>query len=357
MPQSAGFVLARQGTCVPDAVRSATWVTGGDALLQFGIRAVPVGIAAVLLALVLKWAGTQPGRADSAAPDAAVSVFGTIHADIFRFRVPLGSGRPADRVQVASLEPQAAFAALASRFELASGTSVVPCRESDGDCPASFDDRFTSAMPVRAVAIRMRAGRDADTPDAEAPRSITFRVRARKLDALPGDDGHTAVYDITAHMVYLPGGRTLEAHSGLGGLRDNPRHVRLKMRGPTPPNVYNLTMRERIFHGVRALRLNPVDNSRMHGRDGILAHSYMLGPEGQSNGCVVFRNYSEFLEAYRKGEVTRIVVVDRLDGPRGRLAAGELPQPVRELMKATDPTRQYADAGPAGGPPSAQDTP
>jgi hypothetical protein len=303
------------------------------------------------LALVLKWAGTQPDRADTEAPEAAVSVFGTIHADIFRFRVPVGSRRPADRVQVASLGPQAAFAAFASRFEVATNTSVMPCRDGVDDCPASFDDRFTSAMPVRAVAIRMRA------QEAEAPRSVAFRAPARKADALPGDDGHTAIYDITAHVVYLPGGRTLEAHSGLGGLRDNPRHVRLKMRGATPPNVYNLTMRERIFHGVRALRLNPVDNGRMHGRDGILAHSYMLGADGQSNGCVVFRNYPEFLEAYRKGEVTRIVVVDRLDSPPGRLAAGELPEPVRALMKATDPTRQYADAGSAGGPHTPQDTP
>src|SRR5262249_33865778 len=160
--------------------------------------------------------------------------------------------------------------------------------------------------------MRSPSGRDLDDQEAAAARSIGFIASARKEAPLPGDDGRTAIYDITARTVYLPGGRRLEAHSGLGGMRGNPRHVRVRMRGATPPNVYNLTMRERIFHGVRALRLNPVDNARMHGRDGILAHSYMLGPVGQSNGCVVFRNYPEFLEAYRKGEVTRIVVVDRL---------------------------------------------
>ena len=32
------------------------------------------------------------------------------------------------------------------------------------------------------------------------------------------DDGRTAIYDITAHTVYLRGGRRLEAHSGLGRL-------------------------------------------------------------------------------------------------------------------------------------------
>ena len=50
----------------------------------------------------------------------------------------------------------------------------------------------------------------------------------------------------------------------------------------------------------------------MYGRDGILAHSYMLGPSGQSNGCVSFRNYPAFLRAYMKGQVERMVVVSRL---------------------------------------------
>jgi hypothetical protein len=57
------------------------------------------------------------------------------------------------------------------------------------------------------------------------------------------------------------------------------------MQGATPPNVYKLTLREQLFHEVRAIRLNPVDGNRMYGRAGILAHSYMLGPNGQSNGC------------------------------------------------------------------------
>ena len=140
------------------------------------------------------------------------------------------------------------------------------------------------------------------------------------------DDGRTAIYDITARVVYLPGGRRLEAHSGLGDFMDNPRHVHLRMRGATPPNVYNLTLREQLFHGVRAIRLNPVDRSRMYGRDGILAHTYMLGANGQSNGCVSFSNYPEFLNAYLRGEVTRLAVVERLESPPGRLAAGQLPE-------------------------------
>ena len=50
----------------------------------------------------------------------------------------------------------------------------------------------------------------------------------------------------------------------------------------------------------------------MFGRDGMLAHTYMLGPNGQSNGCVSFRNYDKFLQAFLKGEVDRMVVVPKL---------------------------------------------
>jgi len=126
-------------------------------------------------------------------------------------------------------------------------------------------------------------------------------------------DHRTAVYDIEGRTVYMPNGRRLEAHSGLGEMMDDPRYIHAKNRGPTPPNVYALTMRESLFHGVRAIRLTPVDETKMFGRDGMLAHTYMLGPNGQSNGCVSFKNYDAFLQAFLDGEVNRMVVVSRLD--------------------------------------------
>ena len=90
----------------------------------------------------------------------------------------------------------------------------------------------------------------------------------------------------------MPNGERLEAHSGLGDKLDDPRFVHVRMRGATPPGTYDLTERERLFHGVRALRLNPVGGSAaIHGRNGLLAHTYMLGPNGDSNGCVSFKNY------------------------------------------------------------------
>jgi len=127
-------------------------------------------------------------------------------------------------------------------------------------------------------------------------------------------DNHTAVYDIESHVVYLPNGERMEAHSGLGEWIDDPGHVNAKMHGATPPNVYNLTMREGLFHGVEALRLTPVGDNSMYGRDGILAHPYMLGASGQSFGCVSFRDYQAFLQAFKRGEVNRLVVVPHLDG-------------------------------------------
>jgi hypothetical protein len=112
----------------------------------------------------------------------------------------------------------------------------------------------------------------------------------------------------------MPDGTKLEAHSGLGDMLDDPRHVRVKMRGATPPHVYDLTMREQLFHGVKALRLVPVGGEgEIFGRSGLLAHTYMLGPNGDSNGCVSFRNYDAFLKAYVNNKVKRLVVVARLD--------------------------------------------
>lgn len=126
------------------------------------------------------------------------------------------------------------------------------------------------------------------------------------------DHNTTAIYDISAHTVYMPDGRRLEAHSGLGSALDDPHQVNERMRGPTPPHVYALRLRESLFHGVRALRLNPVGDGSVFGRSGLLAHTYMLGPNGDSNGCVSFKDYDTFVRAYDRGEVTHLVVVSHL---------------------------------------------
>ena len=71
-----------------------------------------------------------------------------------------------------------------------------------------------------------------------------------------------ALYDISARTVYMRDGTRLEAHSG-----------------------------ERPFHGVEALRMKPV------------------GPKGESNGCVSFKDYAAFVQAYKAGAVKLLIVV------------------------------------------------
>ena len=152
---------------------------------------------------------------------------------------------------------------------------------------------------------------------ASADASATGSIGPTQNAALGGSvpyDRTTAVYDISAHTVYLPDGTKLEAHSGLGSKLDDPRFVNVRMLGPTPPHIYDLQPRETLFHGVPALRLNPVGGEEaIFGRSGLLAHSYMLGPNGDSNGCVSFKDYNAFLQAYRNGEVKRLAVVTRVE--------------------------------------------
>jgi hypothetical protein len=332
-------------------------------LVRPGVRAIPYGIAAVALGVVLRLPGTLAGPADVGP---SVSVFGTIHPEIYRYRAPIGSEHPTNRVRVASLDPGIGDLTFDEADMLAD--KRAPASESESasfeerfaaldDKVASFDERFGSAARKRTGDLQVPQDEDveqavrttdqlADAPPIPIPAKRHVRPGQASKDPGPRvDDGRTAIYDITARTVYLPNGRRLEAHSGLGAYMDSPRHVNLRMRGATPPNVYKLSLRERLFHGVRAIRLTPVDEGKMHGRAGILAHTYMLGSNGQSNGCVSFRNYPEFLKAYLKGEVTRLVVVEHLDSPpSSTVASGWLPNAIRNLFGGSNSGGQYASA-------------
>ncbi|MGB8552408.1 MAG: DUF2778 domain-containing protein [Pseudolabrys sp.] len=176
--------------------------------------------------------------------------------------------------------------------------------------------------PVGQTASPVAAATPPPAPTSEK-QVISPQVHDKSISPLD-PDSRTAVYDISARTVYLPNGEKLEAHSGLGDKIDDPQYAHVRMRGPTPPNVYDLTLREKLFHGVRAIRLNPVDDNKMFGRDGILAHSYMLGSNGQSNGCVSFKNYQKFLQAFLSGEVDRLVVVPNLGSEPSRIARARL---------------------------------
>lgn len=207
--------------------------------------------------------------------------------------IPLPSPKPAPRVtQVATVvdNPPVAPASLAKR------TFADRKNEAFAAARNIFEKLFGKPAPV-ALAYA-----NAEDHDTDAPGLVGGRY-----------DRYTAVYDISARMVYLPNGTQLEAHSGLGSMLDDPRYASQRMRGVTPPTVYDLHERESLFHGVRALRLIPEDESKVFGRSGLLAHTYMLGPNGDSNGCVSFKEYDRFLHAYLNHEIKRLAVVAHLD--------------------------------------------
>ncbi len=193
--------------------------------------------------------------------------------------VPLPRSRPV----VADLEPQ-------------SGAPAPVAQPED----RTFLQKLSDLLPARITLASL------------APDGGLLAGRGPNLASL-GYDNFTAVYDISAHAVYMPNGSALEAHSGYGRLMDDPEHVSEHMVGATPPSVYELKPRERLFHGVEALRMLPVGGGDTLGRSGLLAHSYMLGPNGDSNGCVSIRDYERFLQAYKNGEIKRLVVVPNLN--------------------------------------------
>jgi hypothetical protein len=326
-------------------------------LIHVGIRAVSAGLA-LAVGFTAGFIGTRGiGQANAGLPG-VLSVFGTLGPDA-AVRPPAFETAAINRsgMQLASLESNIVYEPPLDASPADPRTSFEQRFVEDARL-ASFDERFDAggllpvSVPVRSVAIEQgsnsrltppnvagRAIAKAETAKAEAakseaaksasaqgasapPKRIRTADLSQDLSSILKPANRTAVYDIVAHTVYLPNGRRLEAHSGLGGHMDDPRSINVKARGPTPPNVYDLTLREELFHGVRAIRLNPVDEGKMYGRDGILAHTYMLGPNGQSNGCVSFADYQAFLNAYLNGEINRLVVVEHIAGGPGSETAG-----------------------------------
>jgi hypothetical protein len=215
-----------------------------------------------------------------------------------------------------SLGPGPESTAVATDSKPATATSDIPLPRSR---PAAAGVQVASADPAQPLPPAPEPKQDRSVlqklsdilPSKMTLASLTPFQRGPDLAAL-GYDSQTAVYDISAHAVYLPNGMTLEAHSGIGHLRDDPDHVDQRMVGATPPATYDLKPREALFHGVRALRMTPAEGSTTLGRAGLLVHSYMLGAEGDSNGCVSVRDYDRFRKAYDDGEITRLIVVPNL---------------------------------------------
>ncbi|WP_052182700.1 DUF2778 domain-containing protein [Rhizobium sp. YS-1r] len=200
-----------------------------------------------------------------------------------------------------------------------------------GPLPVIRPSSATAEKPARPNALAAIAAVAPQKPgkvdaDDDKPTVLAFakpdnpmRVepsRPSPAPKWPGIGTKVAIYDITNGVVHMPNGTKLEAHSGIGSMRDNPKYTHVTMRGPTPPGTYKLSMREKLFHGVAAIRLTPVDGKAPQGRTGLLAHSYLLRVRGDSHGCVAFAEYDRFLKAFQRGDITHMVIVPKWDGKR-----------------------------------------
>ncbi|NNM74870.1 DUF2778 domain-containing protein [Enterovirga sp. DB1703] len=295
-PETTGSI-PKQAFAVDPSLLDPTPMLGKGAAMAWSSAPLGSGLlpprpaAAPALAAPAK---AEPASRPAPAPSAASpEPMRSSHA------VPLPVPRPAD------LTPREAAASVARAPSRAAPrrmrTAAVPSPQPDDRSwfEKLFDLNAPGAPGVSYAALDSR-------PVEVAPRA---RQSPSPLPTPAGEPG-VAVYDISARTVTLPNGERLEAHSGLREKMDDPRFVHVRMRGATPPGTYDLTEREAPFHGVRAIRLNPVGGSAaIFGRAGLLAHTYLLGPNGDSNGCVSLKDYDRFLQAFLRGEIRRLVVV------------------------------------------------
>ncbi len=359
----------------PDAPTSRTPPSFDERFSAVGMGSISAGIAVLAVGFAVNWEGAL-AEAGLHVERASLSVFDTNHSENFNLRHPIGLHIPArpdvrlaslgDAGPVEAMQPDAPtsppsfderFSAFFDRQpgekhdSVVFGAPVVPMPLTRG---LQAPPLGTSALPNRMHAVRVlppdsakqetarpagsHAGAAAvaqPSPPAASQKPVRTADLGDDSVSPPGPGNRTAIYDISAKVVYLPNGDKLEAHSGLGSNLDDPHTISVKHRGVTPPNVYDLALRKELFHGVQAIRLIPADEGKMFGRNGMLAHSYMLGSNGQSNGCVSFSNYPAFLDAFLKGEVDRLVVVEHFDGaPSPGTGLGWLPEYIRNLFKA-----------------------
>lgn len=248
------------------------------------------------------------------------------------------ASRVAEATQVAEaaqVAPQPEFPRLAEPPKTRASASVQVAMATPTQSVQPAQSRFAKARDMAQRAKAAVMGVAGDKPDmveklwgkspsqgsllayASADVNATGSVVKEQNPMLGGSapyDKDTAVYDISAKKVYLPDGTQLEAHSGLGAKMDDVRYAHVRMQGVTPPHIYTLKPREALFHGVPALRLTPIGGQdKIFNRDGLLAHTYMLGGNGQSNGCVSFKDYYAFLDAYRNKGIRKLAVIARVN--------------------------------------------
>ncbi|WP_235867115.1 DUF2778 domain-containing protein [Roseibium marinum] len=263
----------------------------------------------------------KPAAAQRAFAEAPAEALPKVLPQILAEKTGASLPEIAAEVEVASLDPQA------SRT-LAETTNPAK--------PGAIPTRIPGAKPEVARSAKPAVSKPVATkPKQEKPQEATpvlayatpgnpeedengvfsglGKLFGGGKGGLPGAHSKVAVYDISAATVHMPDGTKLEAHSGIGAKMDNPKFAYVKNYGPTPPNIYKLRMRERLFHGVEAIRMLPHDRSAMKGRDGMLTHTRLLRRSIGSHGCVAFKDYNKFLNAFKAGKIKTLIVVPSME--------------------------------------------
>jgi hypothetical protein len=252
------------------------------------MRLVLGGIAALVAGFVVGLVLPSGGRheiasanAELRAESARLSLFGAIRPKRFDTPAPLGPQMSdGSHVQVASLGTDVAFlsaveetdrrpdpaVSMRQRMSFAERFSFDRRFSLDErflfDQPwDSFDQRFAAVSPAAAPAMTTETENGTGSvpsvvrlppPDPKAaaaspavgssapslasltsppPAGSVKKVRLASLEMPKGSssslnpDSRTAIYDITARTVYMPDGRRLEAHFGLGDRMDDPRYI------------------------------------------------------------------------------------------------------------------------------------
>src|SRR5690606_24242319 len=117
----------------------------------------------------------------------------------------------------------------------------------EGPLPVSRPENAAKALETMAVARLAKPakpGRPAAAEEAEEPETAVLAYARPDNPVKPSSKSvpwpdlgtrKVAIYDITNGVVHMPNGTKLEAHSGIGKMRDNPKYTHVKMKGPTPP--------------------------------------------------------------------------------------------------------------------------
>ena len=208
---------------------------------------------------------------------------------------------------------------------------------------ASFNERFLPPPPAESLAphyassvLDRAATATADIRAMQAREMLTRQMQSQDRQAAETDEERDAS---AAPSVPLPRARPVEANLSGRSVAAAPadtapqveqRSMLQKLTDLWPGKITlaSLTPSGGLFRtgpDLAALgydsftavydisaRTAPVDSESALGRSGLLVHTYMLGPSGDSNGCVSIRDYERFLKAYQEGEITRLVVVPNL---------------------------------------------